>query len=275
MQATKTQSNRHLKKFKKHATISWLMVFFQLRSRLEHYFAFTGKEVRDLAVAIVITGFVFSFRDWGEVQADVFLGLRNFVLATLIAAIAFFAHESVHRIFALMIGFKSEFKIWWGGLVASLVIAFASNGVVQLILPGGIVNSLIMRHRLGEFRYGLNYWENGLIALYGPLANLALAFIAKLFLVLFPSSWFFQKMLFLNVVFAICAMLPLPALDGINTFFAGRVLYIFSFFGILSAGVLIYFTNITLALIGGLLIMLIAGFIYYTAFETAGGGGGH
>ena len=245
------------------------MSLYELQSRIEHYFAFNKKEVGHLLIAILVVGFIFSFRDWGRAgQLDLLFGLRNFLLATLIAAISFFVHESVHRIFALWIGFKVEFKLWWGGLIASIVLAFASNGAIQLILPGGMVSSLLVRHRLGVFRYGLNYWENGVIAMTGPLANLTLAFVAKLFLSYAPNSWFLQKLLLLNIVFAICTMLPIPPLDGINTFYGGRILYILSFSGIIGASILIYFTGIVLTIIGGLLIMIIATILYYMTFEA-------
>ncbi len=244
------------------------MVFFELRDRLSRFFMFSRREIRDLSIAIIIVGFIFSFRDWGiGSNVDVPYGIRNFIISIVIAAISFFVHESAHRIFALWIGFKAEFQLWWGGLITSLVLAFASNGLIQLVLPGGMVLAVLVRHRLGEFRYGLNYWENGIIAMYGPLSNLFLAFIAKLFLVLFPASAFFQKLLFMNVIFAICTMLPIPPLDGVNTFFGGRLLFIVGFFGILGAGVLIYFTNILLSIVGGLIIALIATVIWYLTFE--------
>ncbi len=235
------------------------MKFAELGSRTKHYVAFTKKELRDLIIAILIIAFVFSFKDFT---------IPNLILAVVVAALSFFIHELTHRIFAIMIGFKSDFKIWWGGLIASLLIVFASNGVVTLILPGGVVNSLIVRQRLGEFRYGLNYWENGLIAMYGPVANLILAFISKILLNFLPQNIFLEKLLIMNIIFAICTMLPIPPLDGVNTFFAGRVLYVLSFFGILGASVLIYFLPFLYSLLGGLIIMLLAFILYYIAFES-------
>jgi hypothetical protein len=137
--------------FKNTKTISLFMVFFELSSRMREYYAFTKKEVRDLAIAIFIIGFIFSFREWGTSGGvDVLLGFRNFVLMLFITALSFFVHQSVHRIYALFIGFKAEFKLWWGGLIASLILAFATNGIVQLVLPGGMVASLLVRHRLGQ-----------------------------------------------------------------------------------------------------------------------------
>lgn len=248
------------------------MVLFELRDRLSRYYTFSRREIRDLAIAVLVVGFIFSFKDWGVGQeVDVLYGVRNLVIAVIVAAISFFVHESIHRVMALWIGFKAEFQLWWGGLIASLILVFASNGMIQLVLPGGMVLAVLVRHRLGEFRYGLNYWENGIIALWGPLSNLALAFFAKLFLGLFPTSVFFEKLLLMNIVFAICTMLPIPPLDGVNTFYGSRVLYVLAFFGILGAGVLIYFTGILYALLGGLLVAVIGTVVYYLTFEEGGG----
>ena len=66
---------------------------------------------------------------------------------------------------------------------------------------------------------------------------------------------------------AICTMLPIPPLDGISTFFGSRVVYILAFIGILASGVLIYFTSILPAILGGILLMIIGTILYYLAFE--------
>ena len=126
---------------------------------------------------------------------------------------------------------------------------------------------MLVRHRLGEFRYGFNYWENGVIAVMGPLSNLALAFIFKIMLYIFPQSWFLQKALLINVVFAICTMLPIPPLDGINMFFAGRTWYFLIFFTIVACSVLIFFTGVILTIIGGAIIAAILSLIYFLTFE--------
>ncbi|HLC19790.1 MAG TPA: hypothetical protein VJK72_02650 [Candidatus Nanoarchaeia archaeon] len=243
------------------------MVFFEERDRIKRFFAFSHTEIKDLAIATVVLGFVFSFRDWGSGGVDILVGVRHFLTTVILAALSLFVHESAHRIMALLIGYKAEFKLWWGGLLASLILVFISNGRIPLALPGGVVNAILIRQRLGEFRYGLNYWENGLIALYGPLANLALAFVAKVFLNFFPDSFLFEKLLFLNIVMAICTMLPIPPLDGMSTFWGSRVVFVLAFVGILTSGVLIYFYGIGLAILGGILFMFVGTILYYLAFE--------
>src|SRR3989338_6323853 len=246
-----------------------MVELYEMRSRLRHYFAFSRKEVWELLAVAAILGFVFSFRDWGSGgQVDAAVGVWHLLLAVVIAAAGLFVHESAHRVLALYQGLKVEFKIWWGGLVTGLILAFASNGWIQVALPGGMVTSLLVRTRVGEFRYGLKEFEHGVIAIAGPLANLALEFAAKLLLSAMPDSWFLQKMLFFNVVLAVCTMLPIPPLDGITTFWGGRVLDALSFFGILGAAVFLYFTSIALAVIGGIIVMILATLVYYFVVEA-------
>ena len=246
-----------------------VITWFELGDRLQRYFAFAKKEKRDILIATLIIGFIFSFRDWGTGDSvDIVTGVTNLIITIIIVAIALVIHESAHRFFALSIGYKSEFKPWYGGLIVSLILVIVSNGRVQLALPGGMVNAVMARHRLGEFRYGLNYWENGIIALYGPLFNLLLAFIAKVFLYFAPQSWILDKFLFVNILFAICTMLPIPPLDGMSVFFASRVLYVLSFIGILVSSVLIYFAGIWLALAGGILAIIIGTTMYYLKVEA-------
>ncbi|MBW2963683.1 hypothetical protein KY306_02825 [Candidatus Woesearchaeota archaeon] len=246
--------------------------FHELRSRLELYFAFTTKEVRDILICVVVSAFIFSFNDWGRAgQFDLIIGFKNMFLVALLAALAFFVHLSFQRVVALMIGFKAEFKVWWGGLVASFLIVFITASIFNLgftvILPGGMVIAMLVRHRLGEFRYGVNYWENGIIALWGPIGTMMLAFVFKILLIIFPHSWFLQKGLLINLIYGVCSMLPIPPLDGINVFFAGRVLYAASFGIILGIALLIYWANLWLTIFGGVLIGLAVWILFFLYIE--------
>lgn len=248
------------------------MSLAELKSRLELYFAYTTKEVRDIIICVLFTAFIFSFNDWGQgASFNILVGIKNIFLVALLAALAFFVHLSAQRIAALTIGYKAEFKIWWGGLISSLFIVFITASLFgygfPIILPGGIIIAMLVRHRLGEFRYGINYWESGITALWGPIATIGLAIIFKTLLVFFPQSWFLQKGLLINLVYAVCSMFPVPNLDGINVFFAGRILYTVSFGIILGIALLIYWANLILAIFGGIIIGLLILFLYFHYLE--------
>ena len=95
---------------------------------------------------------------------DIFLSFANdcnavdwfthLVLAILLALIALFFRVSVQKITGFAFGFNSTFMLWWAGLIISLVLVFISQGYVPILLPGGIAMAMMVRHRLGEFRYG-------------------------------------------------------------------------------------------------------------------------
>jgi len=244
----------------------------ELGSRLSLYYGFTRKEVRDILICVFFTAFIFSFNDWGRAgQFSLVSGLRNFFLVFFLAILAYFVHLSAQRIFALSIGFKAEFKLWWGGLITSLLVVFITASLFGLgftvILPGGIVIALLTRHRLGEFRYGVNYWESGITALWGPVASILFAFVFKIFLIFFPQSWFLQKGLLINLIYGICSMLPLPNLDGINVFFSGRVFYAFVYGLMLGVALLIYWANLWLTIIGAIIIGIAIWLLFYFFVE--------
>ena len=92
--------------------------------RLKEYFRYSKQELVGIIVAIIVFGFLFSFRDWGEEQFDLMFGLKNLFLALLVVAISFFFRLSSQKIYALTQGQKAEYKVWWAGIVVSLIIGF-------------------------------------------------------------------------------------------------------------------------------------------------------
>jgi len=114
--------------------------------------------------------------------------------------------------------------VWWVGLLISLIIAFATFGRLPLIFFGAMVTSFAVRQRIGEFRYGFSVISNAMISYWGVMANLVLAIFFGLANYLSPN-YFFQKGLLLNVLMAVCSLLPAPQMDGLNMFFGSRTLY--------------------------------------------------
>ncbi len=244
-----------------------MVAWRELRARVRQYYAFERAELRDLLIVVLAAGFIFSFRDWGGETFDVAAGLTHLLFAVLLAALALFVHESAHRMYGLSLGFKTVFRLSWIGMIISLLVVFITNGRIPLLFAGGMVAVMLVRHRLGEFRYGLNYWENGLIALAGPIANLLLAFVFKFLLLLSPESWLFQKGLLMNVVLALCMMLPLPPFDGVNVFAAGRGLWVFSTALLAAIGALLFFTSLFASILVGALLATVIVLVYYITYE--------
>jgi len=238
-----------------------MCAFQELIERVKDFYRFSWQELSGLIVAIIVTGFIFSFRDWGVEQFDLIIGLKNFIFVTFIAAISFIFRLSAQKIYGLSEGHKPEFKVWWTGLLVSLVIAFFSFGKLPLIFAGTMVSSFMVRQRLGEFRYGFSYRINGMIAMFGILGNLILAILFAIGVYAYPESFFFSKGLWLNLIMAFCAVLPLPQLDGLNIFFGSRFLYGVAIFAIALMAVLLL-TKTMFGLISAIIIGAIIAIIY-------------
>ncbi len=103
---------------------------------------------------------------------------------------------------------------------------FFCFGRLPLILAGGITSSFMVRQRLGEFQYGYSYEENSQIALTGLTANLLLATVFALFKLFFPETSFFSIGIKMNLIMALCFMLPFPQLEGLQIYFGSRFLYL-------------------------------------------------
>ena len=197
----------------------------ELRARIKDYFTFEKQELTILIPAIFITAFMFSFRDWGEESFQFWAGLGNLIVVSIIVAVSFFVRFSWQKIYALKEGYVAQFKGWWTGILVALVLTLVTNGRVPLVLIGGVVSSLMIRHRLGEFRYGFSYLDNAKISFQGVIANLILALFFAVGLYFFPENYLFSKGLLFNWIMALCAAFPLPQLDGLNIYFGSRAYY--------------------------------------------------
>jgi len=230
--------------------------FFETLSRVREYFRFSKVELTSLLVVTLVIGFIFSMRHPGE-ELRFFNWLKFFFLSVILAALSMFTRISLQKIYALHRGYYGEFKIWWEGLVGSLIVAFLSLGWVPLILVGGLNTIFMVRQRLGEFRYGYSYEENSVACIWGLIGNLYLATLFGILSLAYPESFFFTTGITMNLIMGICFLLPLPWLDGLKVFFGSR----FYYFVALAAWLLV-----TLLLISGtkigLIIVVLAGVLY-------------
>jgi hypothetical protein len=242
-----------------------------LADKIKRYFKFTPLEIRSLIIAILVVAFIISFKEWGYGTNFSFrIGMFNYFNAILIVALSFLVHISVQRIWSLGIGFRVEWKMWSFGLLFGLIMAFLTNGVFWLILPGGFIVHHMAGHRLGWFRYGINIWAVGLIAVTGSIATIALAAIFKaLSVVVFNSL--IHKLIVFNIVYAVYSILPIPPLDGSKTFFGSRMLYAFSTVFIVAAAILLnpgLKIGVGIALLASFFIGVVLWLVYYILFES-------
>ena len=239
-----------------------------LWDKLKRYFAFTSNEVKGLVIAILATAFIISFNDWGKgSEVNISSGFFNFFNAILIVTLSFLVHISMQRVWSLGTGYRLEWRMWGFGLLLGLIFVFLTNGKFWLILPGGIIVYHLAGHRLGWFRYGINWWALGLIALMGTFATMLLALVFKAISGFFVNA-LMQKMITFNIVYAMYSLLPIPPLDGSKTFYGSRMLYAFSTAGLVAAAVMLTLNiSILIAVAASLLIAIVLWLLYYIFFE--------
>ncbi|MAE42291.1 hypothetical protein CMO93_00855 [Candidatus Woesearchaeota archaeon] len=240
-----------------------------LWDKIKRYYTFTPSEIRGLIIAIIVIAFIISFSEWGAGDAaNLSLGFFNFFNSILIVALSFLVHISAQRIWSLGTGYRLEWKMWGFGLLAGLIVVFLTNGKFWLILPGGFIVHHLAGHRLGWFRYDINWWAVGLIAVMGPLASIIIAILFKALSAAAVNS-LIQKLIMFNIAYALYSLLPIPPLDGSKTFYGSRMLYAFSTTGIVAAAILLTLNiSVGIAVIASFLIGIVLWVLYYIFFES-------
>lgn len=238
------------------------MVSYQeLGARIKADLTYSKQETVGLLAIIIVTAFIFTFRDWGGDVFDVVVGIKNFAVILIVAAVSFFFKTACQKVYGLAEGVKAEFKTWWTGLGISLVVTFISFGYVPLLVAGAMAPAFIVRQRLGEFRYGYSYWNHANVAAWGILGHLIVALLSAFFVYYFPESYIFSKALEMNLLLAFFSLVPLPQLDGLNIFLGSRVLYYFMIALAFIAAVLLL-SRTTFGLVFAFIIAIIYAFVY-------------
>lgn len=239
-----------------------------LIDKIKRYYRFTPAELRGFVISVLVIAFVISFKEWGPgKEVALGYGLFNFFNAVLIVGLSMLVHYSAQKITALYAGFKVEYKMWTAGLLIALVFAFVSKGSIWFIIPGGILFHHLAGHRLGWFRYGLNYFAVGILSLWGVVASILLAIFFKI-VENFVATPLITKAIAFNLVYAVYSMLPIPPADGNRVYFGSRLLYAFSLFAIISIAVLLWAdVSIWIAVFGSLIIGAVCWLVYYIMWE--------
>jgi len=250
-----------------------------LIDKTKRYFTFNPEEIKGILGSTLIIAFIISFKLWGPGdEFNLAYGLKNLFNSILVVLLAILVHISAQKIYGLSLGFKVEFRTFWPGLLIALVLCFVSGGAIWFLVPGGIVLYHMKKHRLGFFRYGLNYWSLGMISAAGPLANVILAALLAVIAyggVIIPpmtpivTTTLIGRAISLNLWLAIFTMLPIPPLDGSNMFFASRLLYAFAFGCIVGYAMLVLLLGFY-SLIFVIFMGTIFWFITYQVMEKAG-----
>lgn len=177
---------------------------------------FSGRELRDLAIAWLALGVAFSllleprlrdvlFGRLGGLTVDGIIGTLTISLLTV--GVGFLLHEIAHKVVAVRFGqvaaFRADYRMLGFAVVGALVgFLFAA--------PGAVVH-----------RGRITAKQHGLIALAGPVTNLLLAvlfLIPYVFVLLSGQGGFLAALaargLQINLLLAGFNMLPFGPLDG-------------------------------------------------------------
>jgi len=133
------------------------------------------------------------------------------------------------------------------GVIFPLLVSILSSGGLFFTSVLSSVTSVKPIYRLGRNYTFLSDFEEAKIAVSGPMSNIVLAILIKMFDIA-PLN----EMIFVCSMIAICYMFPLPGLDGLKVFFGSKLLYIFSVVFILTTAFLLNFVSGMLALVMGL-----------------------
>ena len=140
-------------------------------------------------------------------------------------------------------------------------------GKVIFLAYSGVFLNFMEKHRLGYFRYRLGHFDLGKVSLAGVLANLFLAAIVKS--MGFLPQPISEKLVLVNVIFAITNILPIPPLDGANIMYASKTFYPVAFGAVISCGLLLLipWLNVWLAIVTSLVIGIVTAFAFFNYVE--------
>lgn len=178
---------------------------------------FTSDELRDLAISGIVLGFCFSARNFFEWLAG-YSSAVNYALAFLVAlltvGLGFLAHELCHKFTAQSFGFWARYRMWGIGLMLAVALAFATRGRFIFAAPGAVLIAA------PAYWFGMlpTKRQNGLIALAGPLANIALALAFSTLAMGWPRASLLGMVgrigFFVNIWLAAFNLIPIPPMDG-------------------------------------------------------------
>ena len=239
-----------------------------LKDKIRKYYSFTRNEIKGLTITILVFAFIISFKDWGPGNTfDPAIGIFNLFNAILIVAMSLLIHDAGKRIWALAIGYHIEYKMSIFGLFLAVIIAFVTQGSMWLLIPGTFIVHMMPGHRLGWFRYDINYFGQAMVALGGLLATLTLIIFFKVIGAVYPNA-LVEKAFTFNVIFLIISLIPFPTFDGGKIVFASRMAYAFLMPAILFAVLMmIVKIPVLLSLILALLVGVVLWIVYYVSFE--------
>ena len=234
--------------------------------RVKRFLRFELVEIRHIVISVLVLAFIWGFNDKSEVF-QFSNWILNYIKVVIMVTITILMMITAQKLIALYKGYRLEYRMWNIGLIIGVILTLLTNGKFPFLAAGGPVFYHLAKQRIGDFRYGLNYFICGLIAAVGVFTNLlfALAFKTSMWIFSIESAFLDQLFVF-TLVFVLYMSLPIPPLPGVVMFFASKLVYVFLFGVILMYLLLLVIFNVY-ALIWGIILGAIVFGIYYWAME--------
>ena len=178
-------------------------------SRIIRPYWFSKKELRDLAIGLLVIVTLPFFKIWSYFTVD-----PLFVIGVVsILAGAFILHELAHKFAAQRLGMWAEFRLSTMGLLFTFLSFFllqTSVLPIMIVAPGAVMIAGLM-----------NKNEYGKISIAGPATNIAQAIIYLIIFFITPGSLLGGLAIYgieINAFLALFNLIPFGIFDGMKIF---------------------------------------------------------
>ena len=179
-------------------------------SRIFRPFWFSRRELRDLAIGLLIITVIPLIRIYGRISLDPILVVGYVVILVL----AFILHELAHKFVAQRLGMWAEFRLNTTGLLLTVISFFiVQTGFfpLMIIAPGAVMIAGLM-----------NWNDYGRISIAGPVTNIVQALLYMMvFLASSPDGtvWYLGFLgMAINSGLALFNLIPFGVFDGLKIF---------------------------------------------------------
>lgn len=169
----------------------------------------TGKELFSIVFAIVLFGFLFSFKNWGVDTFSVSTGISNWTSACGAALITWTVHLLSQKLMARHFKAQTIFKLWIPGIVISLVLIFLTNGWFIWAAIGCtlVISKFTLRPGRKTEEEVAGPYEISLIIAAGIFASTILAAVGKLLIPTLGNTA--KNIMHMNLWLAVFSVIPL------------------------------------------------------------------
>ena len=202
-------------------------------SRIIRPYWFSRKELRDLAIGLLVIVTLPFFKIWSYFSVD-----PGFVVGIVsILALAFILHELAHKFAAQRYGMWAEFRLSTLGLLftfISFILLQTSIFPIMIVAPGAVMIAGLM-----------NKNEYGKISIAGPGTNIAQGIIYLIIYLITPMSLVGGLAGYgieINAYLALFNLIPFGVFDGMKIFNWNKRVWVAA---ILAAGLLLLFAMFT------------------------------